>query len=446
MSLAQTRYAALLPLGVFLVIYLGSGIYYQSQGVEFAFYQIKAPVAIMPAILLALLLSKGRLEQRLEPFLKGMGENTILLMCLVFLLSGAFAAITKSIGGVDAAVNLGLSLLPSSLLLPGLFVISAIIATAMGTSMGTIAAVAPLAVGTSEMSDLNLTLAIGAVVGGAMFGDNLSIISDTTIAATRTQDCSMKDKFKANALIALPAAVLTLVVLTWLNDSTGVTTVQASDPWLALPYLIVLALALLGMHVLVVLSVGIIASAFTGLTLVSESYSLAQLTQDIYQGFSNIQEILLLSLFIGGLTGIMKAQGGLDLILSWIKTLIDRSKTPSRALGEGCIAILVSFANLFIANNTIAILISGSLAKSISQDKALDPKRVASILDSFSCIVQGIIPYGAQILLAASLAGLSPLALAFEIHYCWALLLLSTVAIISGYPFLNAKAPQQRTV
>lgn len=444
MSQTQARYAALLPLGVFLVIYLGSGIYYQSQGVEFAFYQIKAPVAIMPAILLALLISKGRLEQRLEPFLKGMGENTILLMCLVFLLSGAFAAITKSIGGVDAAVNLGLSLLPSSMLLPGLFVISAIIATAMGTSMGTIAAVAPLAVGTSEMSDLNLTLAIGAVVGGAMFGDNLSIISDTTIAATRTQDCSMKDKFKANALIALPAALLTLVVLTWLNDSTEVTQVQASNFWLATPYLIVLALALLGVHVLAVLSVGIVASALTGLTLVSESYTLVQLTQDIYQGFSNMQEILLLSLFIGGLTGVMKAQGGLDLILSWIKNLIDRSKTPSRALSEACIAILVSFANLFIANNTIAILISGSLAKSIGQDKALDPKRVASILDSFSCIVQGIIPYGAQILLAASLAGLSPLALAFEIHYCWALLLLSVLAITSGYPFLNAKTPQQR--
>lgn len=443
MNQTKARFSALLPLGAFLAIYLGTGAYYQSQGVDFAFYQLKAPVAILPAILLALLLAKGSLNARIEHFLKGMGDNNILLMCLVFLLSGAFAAITKSIGGVDATVNLGLSALPASLILPGLFVIAAFISTAMGTSMGTIAAVAPIAVGVTEASDLSITLTLGAVVGGAMFGDNLSIISDTTIAATRTQGCNMKDKFKTNLLIAAPAAVLTLIALGFLGESAQVNLPESSNAFLALPYIAVLALAVSGLNVLAVLSLGVLISGVIGFIQV-DTYAISTFASDIYNGFTGMQEILLLSLLIGGLTGIMKSEGGLEALLKAVNAVSNRIGEKSRAAAEFSVAALVSVANLFIANNTISILVAGSSAKEITDQKGLDPKRTASILDIFSCIIQGLIPYGAQILLASSFAKVSPITLVGEIYYCWALAIFAVIAIVTGYPAIkSSRAPAE---
>ncbi|MDX1398796.1 MAG: Na+/H+ antiporter NhaC family protein, partial [Oceanospirillum sp.] len=212
-SVVQPSALALVPMLLFLSLFIGSGLYYQSIGTDFAFYQISAPVAILPAIVLGLLLAKGALNDRIETFIKGVGDNTIITMVLIYLLAGAFASVAKAVGGVDATVNFGLSVIPPSLVLPGLFVISAFVATSMGTSMGTIAAIAPIAMGLTEATDLPLLLTIGTVIGGAMFGDNLSIISDTTIAATRTQGCEMKDKFRLNLKIALPAAALTLIWL-----------------------------------------------------------------------------------------------------------------------------------------------------------------------------------------------------------------------------------------
>ncbi|MEH6580281.1 MAG: Na+/H+ antiporter NhaC family protein [Amphritea sp.] len=424
---------ALLPLLLFLALFIGSGVYYQSQDVDYAFYQISAPVAILPAIVLALLLGRGELNKRLETFIQGVGDSNIITMCIIYLLAGAFASVAKAVGGVDATVNFGLSIIPSSLVLPGLFVITAFIATAMGTSMGTIAAMAPIALGLAEVSDLSLPLCIGAVVGGAMFGDNLSIISDTTIAATRSQGCEMRDKFRMNFAIAMPAALLTLL---WLYlQGSDVATPQATDYELikVLPYLAVLALALAGMNVLLVLFTGIVLAGAIGLASLPD-YSLPQLSKDIYGGYTGMQEILILSLFIGGLGALMKAQGGLEFLARWIERLTrkgDGSKANNRS-GQLGISAAVALTNLCTANNTVAIIICGSLARDIAERQGVDPRRSACLLDIFSCVVQGLLPYGAQVLLAGSIAGLSPLQVIGNIHYSWLLGLMAIAAIMLG--------------
>ncbi len=426
---------ALLPLLLFLALFIGSGVYYQSQDVEYAFYQISAPVAILPAIVLALVLGRGALNRRLETFIAGVGDSNIITMCIIYLLAGAFASVAKAAGGVDATVNFGLSIIPGSLVLPGLFVITAFIATAMGTSMGTIAALAPIALGLAEVSDLSLPLCIGAVVGGAMFGDNLSIISDTTIAATRSQGCEMRDKFRMNFAIALPAALLTLG---WLYlQGADVTTEPAGDYELikVLPYLAVLGLALSGLNVLLVLFTGIVLAGAVGLGTLPD-YSLPQLSKDIYAGYTGMQEILILSLLIGGLGALMKAQGGLEFLARWIERLTQSGTGPlaQRRSGEIGISAAVALTNVCTANNTVAIIICGGLARDIAGRQGVDPRRSACLLDIFSCVVQGLLPYGAQVLLAASIAGLSPLQVIGNIHYSWLLGLVALLTIIWGMP------------
>jgi len=426
---------ALLPLGLFLALFIGSGLYYQSAQVDFAFYQISAPVAILPAVVLALILQKGSVNERIETFIQGVGEHTIITMALIFLLAGAFASVAKAVGGVESTVNFGLSIIPAEFVLPGLFVITAFIATSMGTSMGTIAAVAPIAVGVSEATDLALLLTIGTVVGGAMFGDNLSIISDTTIAATRTQGCEMKDKFRLNFRIALPAALLTLVWLYIQGSSAQVEVPGGYDLIRVMPYLAVLLLALSGLNVMVVLFVGILLAGGVGL-LATDGYSVAQWSKDIYAGYTSMQEILILSLLVGGLGALMKAQGG----LAWLSGMIDRLSRKSsdpkqhRRSGELSISAAVALTNVCIANNTVAIIISGGLTRDIAQRYGVDPRRSASLIDIFSCVVQGMLPYGAQVLLAGSIAGLSPLLIAGSIHYCWMLAIAGVISILLGWP------------
>lgn len=427
------RVTALLPLLLFLLIFLGSGIYYTAIGTDFAFYQIKAPVAILPAIILAVLLARDTLNRTLEAFVAGVGDSNIITMALVFLLAGAFATVTEAIGGVSATVNMGLSFIPTSMVLPGLFLIGAFISTAMGTSMGTIGALAPVALGFAQATGLPIPLAMGAIIGGAMAGDNLSIISDTTIAATRTQGVSMRDKFKLNLMIALPAMLLTVILLFILGDTTIEPVVADYQLLLVLPYIAVLVLALSGLNVLAVLMAGIVLSGLTGL-FIADEYSLASWGGDIYRGFEGMLEIMVLSMFIGGLSAIMKREGGLD----WVRERIQRiagavGKTSKRA-GEAAIAALVSVTNLFVANNTVAIIISGSVAKELAEDYAVDRRRSASLLDIFSCVIQGLIPYGAQILLAGSLASISPLALVGQVYYCWLLAAVAIAAIIFGFP------------
>ncbi len=432
---------ALLPLGLFLALFIGSGLYYHAAGTEFAFYQISAPVAILPAIVLALMLQKGRLNERIETFINGVGDNTIITMALIYLLAGAFASVAKAVGGVDATVNFGLSIIPPELVLPGLFVITAFVATSMGTSMGTIAAIAPIAVGVAEATDLSLLLTIGTVVGGAMFGDNLSIISDTTIAATRTQGCEMRDKFRLNFKIALPAALLTLVWLFIQGSSAHVEAPGDYDLIRVLPYLAVLLLALSGLNVMLVLFVGILMAGGVGFYL-EEAYTLAQWSKDIYAGYTGMQEILILSLLIGGLGALMKSQGGLVWLAGMIDKLSRQSSDPKkhRRSGEFSISAAVALTNVCTANNTVAIIISGGLARDIAQRYGVDPRRSASLMDIFSCVVQGMLPYGAQVLLAGSIAKLSPLEIIGNIHYCWVLAAIALLSIVAGYPQPRARA------
>lgn len=421
---------ALLPLLLFLALFIGSGVYYQAANVDFAFYQISAPVAILPAIVLALALGSGALNKRLETFINGVGDNTIITMCLIYLLAGAFASVAKAAGGVDATVNFGLSIIPSQFVLPGLFIITAFVATAMGTSMGTIGAIAPIALGLSEASDLSLPLCIGAVVGGAMFGDNLSIISDTTIAATRSQGCAMRDKFRMNFLIALPAAILTLLWLYIQGADATITQATDYDFMKVIPYIAVLVLAISGLNVLLVLFTGIILAGAVALLSVAD-YSIAQYSKDIYAGYTGMQEILILSLLIGGLGALMKAQGGLEFLAQQIQRFTNkRGDEPHTRAGEAAISVAVALTNVCTANNTVAIIISGGLAKDIADRQQVDPRRSACLLDIFSCVVQGLLPYGAQVLLAGSIAGLSPLLIIGNIHYSWLLGLVAIGTII----------------
>lgn len=426
---------ALLPLFLFLVLFVGSGLWYQSEGVDFAFYQISAPVAILPAIALAILLGKGRFNQRIDTFIQGVGDNTIITMILIYLLAGAFASVAKSVGGVDATVNFGLSIIPASLLLPGLFVITAFVATSMGTSMGTIAAIAPIAIGVAEAADLPLLLTVGTVIGGAMFGDNLSIISDTTIAATRTQGCDMRDKFRMNFKIALPAALVTLV---WLYFQSSVATINDIPDYeliRVLPYVAVLGLAIAGVNVMLVLFSGLVLAGVIGLTMQAD-YSVASWSADIYTGYTGMQEILILSLLIGGLAALMKAQGGLNWLVSAIEKMgrMLGAKAGSTRAGEISISVAVALTNLCTANNTVSILINGSVAKNIAERYNVDPRRSASLLDIFSCVVQGVLPYGAQILLASSLASVSPFALVGYVQYSWLLALVALTSIVFAWP------------
>ncbi|USD64646.1 Na+/H+ antiporter NhaC family protein [Vibrio sp. SCSIO 43136] len=417
---------ALLPLALFLTLFIGVGSYLTMQGVEFAFYQLPAPVAALPAIVLAILLSKEKLNKAIEQFIQGVGHGDIIAMCIIYLLAGAFAAVAKATGGVDATVNLGLSLLPPSLILPGMFLIAAFIATAMGTSMGTIAALAPVALGVADATGIDHAIAAGAVLSGAMFGDNLSIISDTTIAATRSQGCEMKDKFKENISIALPAAIVSLVLFAFLSkpsEAPATTNIE----WLkVLPYLTILVLAVSGLNVFAVLAIGIVLAGIVGLSITDE-YSITQYGQDIYAGFGNMQEIFLLSMLIGGLSALMKHQGG----LAWITQSLSKVlKSSSRKSGEFGIALLVSLVNCCTANNTVAILVSGTIAKDLAEKHDICAKRAASLLDIFSCVIQGILPYGAQVLLAGSILKLSPIEVTTHSYYCFALAAAALLAVV----------------
>lgn len=417
---------ALTPLLLFLALFFGAGLYYTAQGEAMGFYQLRAPVAILPALALGVWLARRRGVPAQQTLLQGMGDGNVMLMCLIFLLAGAFATVSKAIGAVDAVVALGLGALPAGLILPGLFLVAAFVSLSIGTSMGTLAAVVPIALGVADAAGLDRVLVTSAVLGGAMFGDNLSIISDTTIAATRSQGTEMRDKFRENFRIALPAAIATIVLLATLGDAAPVEAADAASPWLVLPYVVVLGLALAGLDVVLVLGIGLVVSGVFGFVLAQE-YDAVSFAGDIYVGFESMVEITLLSILIGGLAALIKATGG----LAWLAQVIAkfaRGHTGRRS-GELSIAALAAGSDALTANNTVAILVTGSLAKDIAQRHGISPRRAASVLDIFACVVQGVLPYGAQILLAASLAAVSPLALAGSVYYCW-LLALSAIGFM----------------
>lgn len=427
---------AILPLLLFVLIFLGTGVWLHIQGVEFAFYQLPAPVAIIPAIILALCLDKYlasrpiKLENSLTTLIEGMGNDKVITMCLIYLLAGAFSSVAQATGGVDVMVNLGLQFIPAPLVIAGLFLISALIATAMGTSMGTIGAIAPIAVGIVGNVSIDPAIIAGAVVGGAIFGDNLSLISDTTIASTKTQGAELKDKFYENLIFAIPAALICIALYAFIgfNNPAEISSLEVSNIWLGLPYLLVIILAVMGVNVFLVLLLGTVLSALTGALL--GDYQLSLVGKDIFTGFSNMQEIFLLSMLIGGLSELMKRQGGLGYLVGKINQLVHVfSKKSSSSTNQVAIASLAFTTNLAVANNTVAIIVTGDTAKQLAQEGSIEPKRSASLLDVFSCIAQGLVPYGAQALLAAATFGISPLDVVANVWYCMILAVVSIVVV-----------------
>ena len=434
MNTPSPKASALLPLIVFLILFIGTGAYLTFQNVNMAFYQLSAAVAIVPAIIIAIAQFKGKLNQGIALFLQGVGESNIITMSFSYIMAGAFAAVAKSIGGVDATVNFGLSLIPVDFIVPGFFIIAAFIATAMGTSMGTIAAIAPIGLGISSQTEISSALMLGVIVGGAMFGDNLSMISDTTIAATRTQNCEMKDKFIFNSKIALPTAIVTIVLLYFTTSSPSAVEIHDYEFIKVLPYITILVMAVCGVNVFVVLLTGIVFSGIIGIYSI-EDYGFLTFSQHVYNGFASMNEIMILSMMLGGLGELIKQNGGIAFVLQAIDKFAKKnSDEHSPKTGEWSIAALVSFADICLANNTVAIILTGGLAKEIKDKSKIDPRRSASILDMASCVFQGLIPYGAQLLLAGSLSKISPMEIAVNNWYCILLALAVILSISFGFP------------
>ncbi|MDX3772950.1 Na+/H+ antiporter NhaC family protein [Chromatiaceae bacterium AAb-1] len=427
-SASATARLSLLPLLLFVGLFLGSGVYWQTQGVDYAFYQLPGHVAIIPALVLAIWLHRAPLTESIDLMIKGAGNNNIITMCLIYLLAGAFASVATATGGVDAAVNAGLSLIPAEWLLPGLFVLAALISLAMGTSMGTIGALAPIAVGFTEQAQLYPPLVAGVLLGGAMFGDNLSVISDTTIAATRTQGAAMKDKFRENVRIAVPAALLTLLVYIIVTTESAPVSIQEVNWTGVVPYAAILILALIGFNVFAVLLLGILLAALQGA--VFADYQLQNIGKDIATGFTSMQEIFLLSMFVGGLSEFVKQQGGLQWIAGKIAGLAEGLKLAGNKAQQLAIGVLVFISNGCTANNTVSIVLTGDVSKALAQEHNISPKRSASVLDIFACVSQGLIPYGAQALLLAASFGISPLQVVTYSYYCMILAVAAIIAVL----------------
>lgn len=431
-----TARLSLLPLLLFVGLFLGCGLYFQSQNVEYAFYQLPGHVAILPALILAVWLHRAPLTQSIDIIVKGAGNSNIITMCLIYLLAGAFASVATATGGVDAVVNAGLSVIPPQWILPGLFIIAALVSTAMGTSMGTIGALAPIAVGLANQADLNPAMVAGVLLSGAMFGDNLSIISDTTIAATRTQGAQMADKFKENVKIALPAALITLVAYSLLTTDSSAIEIADFNWTGVLPYAAILVLALTGLNVFVVLLLGIVFAALQGSVLAD--YAISNLGKDIANGFASVQEIFLLAMLVSSLSEFIKQQGGLQWISEQIQTVTSKLKLAGNKAQQLAIAALAFISNLCIANNTVAIVLTGEVSRNLAQQHGITPKRSASLLDIFACISQGLVPYGAQALLLGASFGLSPWQVIGYNYYCM-LLLVVVLAVV----LLRSNKPQQ---
>lgn len=398
---------ALLPFIVFIVLFAGVGI------ISGDFYGMPALVAFVSALFIGMLQNRRlSFDDKLHIISKGAGDVNIITMVLIFLVAGAFSGAVTAAGGVESTVNFGLSIMPAQFMVPGLFVIGCFISISMGTSMGTITALAPIALGVSQQTGFPLAICIGAVVCGAMFGDNLSMISDTTIAAVRTQGCEMKDKFKQNFFIVLPAAVITLIL--FYVQTRGMTyEADASYDYnfvQVIPYLVVLIGALIGFNVFLVLISGIILSVIVGI--VYGEFTLLESFTAVGDGMEGLFEISIISIIVACIVSLIKENGGIDLIIDVIKR-----RTKGKRGAEFGIAVLVLLVDICTANNTVAIVMAGPIAKQIGDEFGVQPKRVASILDIFASVGQGLIPYGAQLLTAAALVGLTPLNIIPNLYY-----------------------------
>lgn len=414
---------ALSPLLVFIVLYLVTSIIARD------FYKVPITVAFMVASIYAVTISGGiPLRKRIDIYSRGAGTSQMMLMIWIFILAGAFANTAKTMGAIDATVNLTLTLLPANMLLAGLFIAACFISISIGTSVGTIVALTPIASGIATHTGIDLPMIVAIVVGGSFFGDNLSFISDTTIVATSTQGCRLSDKFRVNSYIVMPVAIMMLIVYLFMGIHTELSHQVGEVEYLkVIPYLVVFVTAILGMNVMAVISLGILLSGIIGL-----SYG----TFDIYgwlkamgDGILSMGELIIITIMAGGLLELIKHNGGIDFIIQ----LMTR-RTSSKRGAELSIALLVSLVNICTANNTVAILTVGGIAKKIGDQFGVDNRKCASILDTFSCMMQGIIPYGAQLLMAGGLAAINPISIVPYLYYPFLLGLVSLLAILFRYP------------
>ena len=418
---------ALIPLLLFVLLFLGVGI------ISGDFTTMPLNVAITITVIVALLMNrKETFAKKVEVFTKGAGHSNIILMMLIFILAGAFSTTAEKMGGVSSTVNLGLSLIPQNLIIVGLFIICMFVSISMGTSVGTVAAIAPVGFGFAQATDVPAALAMATVVGGAMFGDNLSMISDTTIAAVRTQKTKMSDKFKVNFKIVLPGAIITIIILFFLTNGISIDHTKNYDYNLikVIPYLLVLILALVGINVIIVLIGGTVLAGIIGL--IDGSFGWNGLLHAISKGIIGMEDIAMIALLIGGLVGIIQHNGGIDWLLNFV-----RSKVKSKRGAELGIASLVSAADISTANNTISIIMAGPLAKNIADEYDVDPRKSASILDIFGGCFQGLLPYSPQVISAAGVAGISPFLMLQYSIYPILLGVCGLVAIILRVPRLN---------
>ena len=421
--MSENKFYTFIPFFIFIAIFLGSGILLGD------FYKMPSPIAISVGIISAFIIFyKTSMNDKVISLIQGCGDSKIITMCIIYLLAGAFAVVTKAIGGVDTMVNIGLSVVPIEYLAIGIFVIACFLSLSIGTSVGTIVALGPIVVGLAEKSGTSMGLLCGSLLGGAMFGDNLSIISDTTITATQTVGCEMKDKFKANFKLALPAALITIVILFFMRGEASDVVLELGDTsnfWVIIPYILIIVLALVGVQVFVALFIGIFVAGVIGLF--QNNFDVLGFANITYEGFLSMNEIFFLSMLTGGLARMVEDQGGIQWLLSKMKKLM---KSPRSA--EFGIAGLVSAIAVCLANNTVSILVAGNLAGDIATEYKLDRPRVASILDIFACVVQGILPYGAQILILLSFTkgGIDYLDLIQYSYYFGTLLIVTLIYMI----------------
>lgn len=414
---------ALMPLVVFLCLYLVTSLIVND------FYKVPITVAFMVASIYAVATTKGlSLNDRILQYSSGAANKNIMLMLWIFILAGAFAQSAKAMGAIDATVNLTLLLLPDNLLLAGIFLASCFISLSIGTSVGTIVALVPVAAGIAAKTDVNLAFMTALVIGGAFFGDNLSFISDTTIAATRTQGCVMRDKFRVNFMIAVPAALLVFIYyIIYGVHVESANEIQSIEWAKVIPYLIVLGTAIAGMNVTLVLLLGLLSTGVIGL--IYGSFDLFGWFASMGEGITGMGELIIITLMAGGMLELIRFNGGVDYILHRLTQHVKNKRGA-----ELSIAALVSLANFCTANNTIAIITVGPLANNIAEQFKVDKRKSASVLDIFSCVVQGIIPYGAQMLIAAELTQLSPISIIGYLYYPITLGIIALLSILSRYP------------
>lgn len=414
---------ALSPMLVFMAIYLVGSL------LAGDFYKIPLTVAFMAASVYAVAISGGvPLKKRIEYYSKGAGGPNLMLMLWIFVMAGAFAHSAKEMGCIDATVNLTLSLLPGNMILAGMFVAACFISLSVGTSVGTIVALTPIATGLAESTGTSVSLLAAVVVGGAFFGDNLSFISDTTIVATTTQQCRLSDKFRVNLFITLPAALLILIVYIVMGSSVQSPKEVAEVEFIkVIPYLVVLLAAAFGMNVMAVLTIGIILTGCIGVF--GGSYDVLGWLSSMGDGIKGMSELIIITMMAGGLLEVIRVNGGIDYIIEKLT-----SKVTSKRGAELSIATLVSLVNACTANNTVAILTVGDISKKIGDRFGLDSRKCASILDTYSCCIQGLLPYGAQVLMAAGLANINPIKIIPFLYYPMTLGVVATIAILLRYP------------